>query len=99
MTAAVQYSEPLRSLTGWFFGEEGRKLNPAIDKLPADQQAKLADIFGRMMAQQESAKFWIGAPKPDEPLLASAVHDREGRRHEEVFRPDRRVGQASVGSR
>ena len=70
---AIQYSEPLRSLAGWFFGEEGRKLNPALDKLPADQQTKLADILGRIMAQQESARFWIGVPKPDEPLLGSAV--------------------------
>ncbi|HEY1784072.1 MAG TPA: hypothetical protein VGG30_00940, partial [Pirellulales bacterium] len=73
LTAAGQYSEPVRALVRWFFGEEGRKLNPALEKLPADQQAKLADLFGRMADQQEGARFWIGAPKPDEPLLASAV--------------------------
>ena len=73
VAAAFQSSEPLRNLAGWFFGEQGRKLNPALDKLPADQQAKLADIFGRLMAQQENAKFWVGATKPDEPLLSNTV--------------------------
>ena len=73
LTAAIQYSEPLRGLVHWFFSDEGRKLNPALEKLPADQQTKLADIFGRMADQQESAKFWLGTPKADEPLLGSAV--------------------------
>jgi hypothetical protein len=71
LTAAAQYSQPLRSLVSWFFSEEGRKLNPVLDKLPADQQAKLADIFGRLTEQQDGAKLWIGAPKPDEPLFAN----------------------------
>ncbi len=71
--AAIQYSEPLRNLAGWFLSEEGRKLNPALDKLPPDQRAKFAEIFGRIMAQQQNGKFWIGAPKPDEPLLSNAI--------------------------
>ncbi len=44
-----------------------------LAKLPADQQAKLADLFGRMMAQQDSVRIWIGPAKPDEPLFASAM--------------------------
>ena len=70
---AMQISEPLRKLSGWFFGEEGRKLNPVLDKIPPEQQAKWADIVSRMMAQQENAKVWLGATRPDEALLSNMV--------------------------
>ena len=73
LVEAVQFSEPLRNLMVWCVSEQGRKLNPPLAKLPAEQQAKLVDVAGQMFAQQETAKFWIGAAKPDEPLYGNAV--------------------------
>ena len=73
LVEAIQFSEPLRNLMVWCVSEQGRKLNPALAKLPAEQQAKLVDVAGRMFAQQENAKFWMGATKPDEPLYGNTV--------------------------
>ena len=70
---AIQFSEPFRHLMAWGVSEQGRKLNPALAKLSAEQQARLVDVVGRMAAQQQNAKFWLGATKPDEPLYGNAV--------------------------
>jgi hypothetical protein len=98
LTAAIQYSDPLRGLTNWFFSEDGRKLNPALDKLPAEQQTKLADLFGRITQQQESAKFWIGAPKADEPLFASAILIAKVEDTKKYFAQIDELGKLQVGA-
>jgi hypothetical protein len=69
----IQYSEPLQDLARWFIDGEGAKLNPVLAKLSAEQLAKWSEVSGRLIADQDNVKFWVGATKPDEPLLAATV--------------------------
>ena len=71
--AGLHFSKPLHDLAPLLFGAGPGMVNPLLDQLPPEEQAKFAAAASEMWIHQRTDTVWLGSPTPGEPLLAHGV--------------------------